>query len=80
MSLALQYELFERDESSRTDGRMTKARVAPVSFNDDRGASVKEMAQIRQRINQVKQKGEMKSGRSDYGEETANCHINTTGS
>ena len=67
-SLALQYEPFEWDESSNTDGYMTKSRVSPVCVNDDKRPSVKEMAQIQQRINQVQQKVEMKSGRSGSGE------------
>ena len=65
VSLALQYESFERGESSSTDGRVTKPRVAPVSVNDDKRASVKEMAQLRQRISQVQEKVERKSGRRD---------------
>ena len=68
VSLALQYESFERGENSNTDGRMTKPRVAPVSVNDDKRPSVKEMAQLRQRINQVQQKVDMKSGRTESGE------------
>ena len=63
VSLALQYE-----SCSSTDGRVTKPRVAPVSVNDDKRASVKEMAQLRQRINQVQQKVDMKSGSSDARE------------
>ena len=66
VSLALQCESFERSESSSTDGHMTKPRVAQV--NDDKRASVKEMAQPWQRIHQVQQKVDMKSERNNSGE------------
>ena len=42
--------------------------MAPVSVNDDKSANAREMAQLRPQINQVQQKVEMKSGRSDSGE------------
>ena len=68
VSLALQFESFERGESCSIDGRVTKPKVAPVIVNDDKRSSVQEMAQLRQRINQVQQKVELKSERSDSGE------------
>ena len=68
VSLALQFESFKRGESCSIDGRMAKPKVAPVSVYDDKGSSVQEMAQLRQRINQVQQKVKLKSERSDSGE------------
>ena len=67
VSLALQ-SFVERGESCSIDGPMAKPRVTPVSVNDDKRSNVQEMAQLRQQINQVQQKVELKSGRSDSGE------------